>query len=282
MLLVILGAGASFDSAPSLPANAEAYSQLQDRPPLASELFGNRQYFGEILKKYPDCLAVVPRLRDIRQGHSIETLLGELQVESNKSLVRKRQIASIRYYLQEILTACPDNWIGQCQEVLNHLTLLDDIVNYSAAGERVCFVTFNYDKLIDWAFDKTGFRIESFQDYISKNFMLIKLHGSVNWGRVVATPLPAQLLLDPLATAHELIRKADEAIISKEYVLAGGVPPRPKDDRAIFPALAIPIESKLDFECPVEHVAALKEAIPAVTKILISDGVLLNSHFWSY
>jgi hypothetical protein len=36
----------------------------------------------------------------------------------------------------------------------------------------------------------------------------------------------------------------------------------------LFPALAIPVESKLDFECPDEHQAALREAIPQVDKLI--------------
>ena len=110
MLLVILGAGASFDSAPSLPPNDETYRHHSDRPPLASELFGNRDYFGQVLQKYPDCLPITPRLRELKQGHSVEALLQELQLESTNSPVRKRQIASIRYYLQEILSTCPGQW----------------------------------------------------------------------------------------------------------------------------------------------------------------------------
>lgn len=222
-----------------------------------------------MLQKYPDCLPITPRLRELKQGHSVEALLQELQLESTKSPVRKRQIASIRYYLQEILTTCPGQWVVNCQEVLNHLVLLDDIVNYSSSSEHVCFVTFNYDRLIDWAFDKAGFRIESFQDYITKRFMLIKLHGSVNWGRVVATPLRPDILENQDLVAQELIRRCSDINISKEYVITTGSPPAPIEGRGIFPALAIPVETKLDFECPEEHVTALKEALPQVTKILI-------------
>lgn len=37
----------------------------------------------------------------------------------------------------------------------------------------------------------------------------------------------------------------------------------------MFPALAIPVEAKQDFECPQGHVHTLKSFIPNVTKILI-------------
>jgi hypothetical protein len=41
-------------------------------------------------------------------------------------------------------------------------------------------------------------------------------------------------------------------------------PPRP-----LFPALAIPVENKQDYECPQEHLRALEQCIPQVTKLLI-------------
>jgi hypothetical protein len=37
----------------------------------------------------------------------------------------------------------------------------------------------------------------------------------------------------------------------------------------LFPALAIPVESKLDFECPDEHLQALHTVIPEIDKLLI-------------
>jgi hypothetical protein len=47
----------------------------------------------------------------------------------------------------------------------------------------------------------------------------------------------------------------------------------------LFPALAIPVESKSDFECPDEHLAALREAIPQVDKLLVIGWRAAETHF---
>jgi hypothetical protein len=38
---------------------------------------------------------------------------------------------------------------------------------------------------------------------------------------------------------------------------------------ALFPAIAIPVQTKRDFECPAEHVKALREFIPKVDTLLL-------------
>src|SRR6266704_7202742 len=59
MLLVIFGAGASFDSAPTYPpgANVLGGDRLNNfhRPPLANELFENRPVFAEAITRLPEC-----------------------------------------------------------------------------------------------------------------------------------------------------------------------------------------------------------------------------------
>jgi hypothetical protein len=43
--------------------------------------------------------------------------------------------------------------------------------------------------------------------------------------------------------------------------------------------LAIPVETKNDFECPAEHLAVLREFVPKVTKILIVGWRATEAHF---
>lgn len=88
MLLVIFGAGASYDSAPShpppyrgslssaIPSGTETY-----RPPLANELFEERALFAETLKRYKQCLAIVPYLRHLGK-RQLEEVLEQLQAEA--------------------------------------------------------------------------------------------------------------------------------------------------------------------------------------------------------
>ena len=270
MLLVILGAGASYDSAPSKdPSASHINRELQHRPPLANQLFGDRPYFGEIMNKYPKCLDIAPRLRHLPEGVSVETVLQGLQFESREYPERLQQLASIRYYLQDIVSSCSNQWVHECQNFLNHRPLLDDIKQWHRKGDKVCFVTFNYDKLLEYSLYHAGFPVTSLSDYITQDFMLIKLHGSVDWARYVETVIDPGRLNDRAALVRELIMHYGELKISRKYVMGGDVAPHGVANCAVFPALAIPVEGKVDFECPSEHVEALKSFIPKATKILI-------------
>jgi hypothetical protein len=53
MLMVVFGAGASYDSAPSYPPNRQHFFEDQDRMPLANELFDNRSEFVRALNYFP-------------------------------------------------------------------------------------------------------------------------------------------------------------------------------------------------------------------------------------
>jgi hypothetical protein len=54
----------------------------------------------------------------------------------------------------------------------------------------VCIVTFNYDTMLEAALPTVGLNIRSIGDYVAgTKHKVIKLHGSVNWGREVAPPV---------------------------------------------------------------------------------------------
>lgn len=46
-----------------------------------------------------------------------------------------------------------------------------------------------------------------------------------------------------------------------------------------LPALALPVETKSDFQCPKEHVEALGDMIPQVTKLLVIGWRASEKHF---
>jgi len=86
MLIVIFGAGASFDSCPTYPpghheAVLDGHTLNKDfRPPLANELFENRPIFAEaILRHFPQCQPIVPRLRSLRGLDCTRASLSPLQ-----------------------------------------------------------------------------------------------------------------------------------------------------------------------------------------------------------
>lgn len=269
MLLVILGAGASYDSAPSRHPLDGRYTDLPYRPPLANQLFGDRPYFGQVMNKYSQCLPIIPRLRHISGDSSVEIELQKLQADATMYPERHRQLAAIRYYLQDILWDCTSHWLKETQNISNYATLVDDIKQFKKPGEKVCFVTFNYDTLLDEALRYAGYPLTDLSAYIARDLMLVKLHGSVNWARRVNLHVEKLASSNREDIARELIDRYSALSISRDFVLIGEYPPSPRDYQPVFPALAIPVETKLDFECPPEHVEALKAFIPEVRKILM-------------
>ena len=98
MILVILGAGASYDSVPSKPPSITTYdrTRLPNRPPLANELFADTPIVNDTLALFPECHPIVPYLQNLPQGSTIESVLEGLQAESEADLFRKRQLVAVR------------------------------------------------------------------------------------------------------------------------------------------------------------------------------------------
>ena len=274
MLLVVLGAGASYDSASSryiFNKGDPGYRYMDHRPPLAAELFSDRASFVAVMAKYHQCHPIIPRLQSPPEESSVEQELQRLQHEARDYREGYPQLSAVRYYLQEMIWECTTLWKKEVQGITNHKVLLDDIRRWTKPGEkRVCFVTFNYDLMLEDAFEGIGIRFNDLDAYISnQDFLLIKLHGSVNWAREVKTHWPDIQRLDPPSIAQDLIQGSAGLQLSQNYILIDEYPPAPRKKLALFPALAIPVETKLDFECPSAHVDALKKFLPQVSKILM-------------
>jgi hypothetical protein len=47
-----------------------------------------------------------------------------------------------------------------------------------------------------------------------------------------------------------------------------------------YPALAIPVVTKQKYECPGDHINALAEALPNITKVLVIGWRGQETHFW--
>lgn len=119
MLLVILGAGASYDSAWKHYFNTHPVEQYPWRPPLANHLFA-RPAFEQLLGRYQDALAVVPDLVNIPEGSNLERVMDGLQAESSKHPQRTKQLRAIRLYLRDLLTRCTGEWLRITSNVTNY------------------------------------------------------------------------------------------------------------------------------------------------------------------
>jgi hypothetical protein len=186
VLLVVFGAGASYDSAPSYraPRGDESFQGdgpipvEQNRPPLADGLFENRGFFAATLTKFPKCQPLVPYLRHLPATKSLEQVLAEFLNEAPLYPERKKQIMAVRYYLASVISACEQQWENVHRGVTNYKSLLDQISRWrDHKGEEVCLVTFNYDTMLDKACEDLGLRPQRLADYVSgKPYKLFKLH----------------------------------------------------------------------------------------------------------
>jgi SIR2-like domain len=272
MLLIVFGAGASYDSVPSLPPREHL---SQDRPPLADELFATRPEFKRMMARFPRIQPIIPYLQ--ASGSSVERELERLQTEAEGYPEGGSQLAAVRYYLHYMLWELEARWSNVAQGVTNYKTLLDQIQRWQHP-KKVCLATFNYDRMLEDALPSVGIKIQNLTDYIgSEHFKLIKLHGSVNWTREIYN-IPLVLTQDPLMAANQVIELAPKLPISTDYRIVT-LPLQTKLGGALFPALAIPVEKKSSFECPEQHLDALRQYVKQVSKLLIIGWRGMEEHF---
>jgi hypothetical protein len=127
--------------------------------------------------------------------------------------------------------------------------------------------------MLESALPVVGMNPQSIGDYVTNatDYKLIKLHGSTNWGREVEDPPISMAGLSDWQAVRVLIANAARIRVGK-YHLAYQHPVwrHPTDsNRALFPAIAIPIETKKNYECPDDHVQLLERCIQETRKLLI-------------
>jgi hypothetical protein len=277
MLMVIFGAGASFDSAQACRVAYPPHSPvtgLPFRPPLANDLFADRdRAFAHLIGRYPQMHAILPLLRE-RSSKSVEEVLESLQNEAKAYPVGYRQLAAVRFYLRDLLYDCTYGWLEHVCNVTNYSALVDQILRRQNVSEEIAFVTFNYDLLLENALTSFGFSWSEPEAFLASHPLLkvFKLHGSVNWARFV----------DPLGRggSNALIEGAEKIKPYGPFVSVNRGQEE-KDGKLLFPAIAIPVQSKDNstFACPDSHLDYLKVMLPKVTKILIIGWQAREAHF---
>ena len=179
-LVVIIGAGASYDCASEL---VDKDPRLQ--PPLVKDLFSTG--FAGILHRYPLAQAAAADIRRAIEPVSenavpLERYLREQMRDATDSYTRRRY-RQIPLYLQDVLFTVSDtNGRGYTKEPDNYNALLNRVLPL----DNVLFLTLNYDTLLDDRLFIYG-SPTSLPSYVSDpGWALVKLHGSVNWGQRVA------------------------------------------------------------------------------------------------
>jgi len=180
--MVIVGAGASYDS---MPGGVPQGTAEDDRPPLASALFDVR--YEHVLNDFPKARYAVDRLRAaVARGADVEQELERMRERADKDPAYHGHIMAVRYYLRDVIGRAEQSWAFRHGGVTNYVRLVGQVREWARdAGEDVCYVTFNYDLLLDRALeDQIGLRRGLLDTYVSASHPLIKFHGSVNWFRL--------------------------------------------------------------------------------------------------
>ena len=284
MLLVIFGAGASYDSVPTHPPRVGKWQTdgLLNRPPLADDLFDARELFAETISRVHQMLPIVPLLRLRGPNETVEDVLQRLQAEGEEDPQRYSQLAAVRYYLSYTIGRVGDEWFIKTvmRNGSNYLTWLDSRRHYRKADEKVGLVTFNYDRLLESALEMVvGVKLGNVNEYTSHDvYKVFKLHGSAYWGHPIETPMArnGRHFWDVLA---EIIQRAPELKIGREFrVLPNHIL---SETRVLefFPAIAIPLRMKSEFECPPEHIETLRSFLPQVSRVLIVGWKATEANF---
>ncbi|MBI4507627.1 MAG: SIR2 family protein [Chloroflexi bacterium] len=274
MLLIIFGAGASYDSSEGHLDFRPVDDANRHRPPLANQLFDDR--FFEQMGQHAECAPLFARLRRLNteSGPSIEQELENIRDEGERYRHVARQMIELRSYLKDVIRVCVNVWAQHTAHIDNYATLLDRVAKWrSDNDESVAFVTFNYDTLLDQALSR-GLYIElnnSVDAYIaSPRYKLFKLHGSVDWVRKVVGYVSWR------TEQSSVLQWIDEF---RKDASSGG-----SDAAYYLPAIAVPVVNKSDFECPTAHIEQLKTILPDVDRVLVVGWRAMETHFlelWS-
>ena len=135
--------------------------------------------------------------------------------------------------------------------------------------DRVAFVTLNYDLFLEKSLEGIdGSQPTHIDEYAAteRKWMLIKLHGSADWGRVVLNTTSRR---EPtLDVALDLVDQLtfEENQLS-EIEITGGT--RWRDNKLIYPAITVPVAGKYEYSCPASHVERLQEFLTVCDNFII-------------
>ena len=251
-LLVILGAGASYDAYESDPC-----------PPLTDKLFDEDHHAGFSRFENVEGLRGTILSR-VKRGSTLETVLREFNENPQEDI--RRQVFDLPIYLKNLLAQFDGRAASRYDDLI---TLIQE------RGISVTFVTLNYDMLLDSAIErKYDTTISSFDRYTSatESWQYVKFHGSVNWGYRTSIPSPEHTLdgsrvgdylriLHNYGTPFDYDRSRLELLEFPQWWQSG--------DALIYPALALPTDQKGPFVCPTDHVEVLRETLRSDPAVLV-------------
>lgn len=288
-LLVLLGAGASYDSLNVAPPHGP------DRPPLTRTLATGGVLAHQLSERYNQAQPVLGELQDrmTRAGDptgksSIETLESVLEEYLHRRVYDgnvPRHIAALRYYLRDLLWESAQSVLGHAGGQTNYTRLVRRVYQWAArTHEYACFVSFNYDHLLETACAvHFGFDVTKPDAYTSNELVsVLKPHGSVLW----AWDYPEK----PNARNTDLIQRAIESGEPEKLENFNLVMRRSpvswtfrnlQDEWRTYPALALPILGKSNLVWPPDQDELFRTRIPngSFGNVLVIGWRAAEPHF---
>lgn len=267
-LCIIVGAGASKYMVGTVSASLSLINQGW-QPPLASELFTSRATFDVILRNHPKAHSVVARLKN-RISNTSTSLEKELTLISKSTNPEDiRSLKFITYYLWDIFKNISLNYLNGSPS--NYDILIGSILSRDI---EVMFLTLNYDLFIEESLKKSGVNIafDDINKYISKDrkWQLIKLHGSINWGRQFIHSVNNFFDINSYEIEKLDLRAGLDKNITIAHLTGGNDAHLPEGrGKTLYPAIAIPVEDNYDFVCPPEHLDEAKKFLEQCKSFLV-------------
>ena len=174
MLLVIFGAGASYDSLARVHPQS---GWIESRLPLATELFSSREMFLNAMALYPELNDIVPYLQHPRNNY-LEAELQYINDTAKAYPPNYSKLLAARYYLQHIIRQCEETWRGVTRSQTNHAALLGEINRWRhGSSNTVLLATFNYDRLIEDALKGLAVNVEDANLETISNLRAVGVQG---------------------------------------------------------------------------------------------------------
>ncbi|MDD4183349.1 MAG: SIR2 family protein [Candidatus Omnitrophica bacterium] len=191
-LLIILGAGASFDCVDETKSSID----IEYWPPLTrhiftwdtmyqprKQIFATNHFKENLLNKHVLASSVGYELKKDIALEDYLANLGDSQFDSEK-----RKYIALPFYLKELFSEISNKFL-RSKLGNNYARLLNKLVR--TRYSKLNFITTNYDTILDATFELLyNHYFKCFDDYLNfsgdgKIFNYLKIHGSVNWSYIV-------------------------------------------------------------------------------------------------
>lgn len=284
VLTIIIGAGASYDSA---PINAVTQAQQNKwRPPLTANLFAANSPWSEPInspvRMHGDLLPIIERIRRETKKSTLEAALLQLKQEVGEYPERWRQILAIQDWITKVISECTKNWSRALGNATSYIDLLARLGDWAHQNDGVLnFITFNYDTLLESAsciIQNKGPLHGDFDRYLSGKYKIFKPHGSIDWWHEVTFDSGRKSVGD-----GPLSEKEKNTLKLYGGTKKDGVTTSADGVTTSMPAISVPVATKdhNDFILPPGHFKEMQSALKKTDAFLVIGWAGNEGHFMS-